>query len=193
MGQTIVEDLELSAAWLLVGIPLRILLTVIVAAVTQVLLVRFVHRLVDGAIRRADERRQAGGEDRHARTRQRASAIGQLAISVVSVLIWANAVLIVLTILGINVVPVIASAGVVGVALAFGAQALVKDYLSGILLIIEDQYGVGDDITVGEVSGIVEEVTLRVTRLHDADGVVWYVRNGEILAVANRSQGRREG
>lgn len=190
MGQTIVDDLELSAAWLLVGVPLRILLVVIVAVVTQVLVVRLVHRLVAGAIRRADERRQAGGDDRYARTTQRASAIGQLAISVVSVLIWANAVLIALTILGINVVPVIASAGVVGVALAFGAQALVKDYLSGILLIIEDQYGVGDDVTVGGVDGIVEEVTLRVTRLHDADGVVWYVRNGEILAVANRSQGR---
>jgi small conductance mechanosensitive channel len=75
------------------------------------------------------------------------------------------------------------------VALGFGAQALVKDYLAGIFIIIEDQYGVGDIVDVGAVVGTVEEITLRITRLRDLTGVVWYVRNGEIVRVANRSQG----
>ena len=75
-----------------------------------------------------------------------------------------------------------------GVALGFGAQSLVKDYLSGIFLILEDQYGVGDVVDLGPVVGTVEDVTLRITRLRDMSGVVWYVRNGEVLRVANRSR-----
>jgi small-conductance mechanosensitive channel len=76
-----------------------------------------------------------------------------------------------------------------GIAVAFGAQSLVKDFLSGLFMMFEDQYGVGDVIDVGEATGTVEEVSLRVTRLRDANGVVWYVRNGEIVRIANRSQG----
>ena len=95
----------------------------------------------------------------------------------------------ILPLLGIDIAPLLASAGVIGVALGFGAQTLVKDYLSGIFMIIEDQYGVGDVVDVGPVIGTVEEVALRFTRLRDMSGVVWYVRNGEILRVANRSQG----
>ncbi len=91
--------------------------------------------------------------------------------------------------LQINITPLLASAGVVGVALGFGAQSMVKDYLSGIFLILEDQYGVGDVVDLGPVVGTVEDVTLRVTQLRDMSGVVWYVRNGEVVRVANRSQG----
>ena len=80
-------------------------------------------------------------------------------------------------------------AGVVGVALGFGAQSLVKDFLSGIFMLVEDQYGVGDVIDTGEAIGTVEDVGLRVTRLRDGNGVVWYVRNGEIVRIGNRSQG----
>ena len=94
----------------------------------------------------------------------------------------------VLTELGVNVAPIIASAGIVGVALGFGAQSLVKDFLSGIFMIFEDQYGVGDVVDLGEASGTVEAVSLRVTRLRDVNGTVWYVRNGEILRVGNMSQ-----
>jgi small conductance mechanosensitive channel len=90
--------------------------------------------------------------------------------------------------LGYNIAPLIASAGIIGVALGFGAQSLVKDFISGIFMILEDQYGVGDSITVGEVSGTVEAVGLRVTRIRDVNGTVWYQRNGEILAVGNMSQ-----
>lgn len=123
------------------------------------------------------------------RREQRAHAVGQLLNSVLVVIVWGTAGLIVLTQLGVNIAPIMASAGVVGVALGFGAQTLVKDYLSGFFMIVEDQYGVGDLVDVGEVTGRVEEVQLRITRIRDPSGVVWYVRNGEILRVANQSQG----
>ena len=90
--------------------------------------------------------------------------------------------------LGVNIAPIIASAGIIGIALGFGAQSLVKDFLSGIFMIFEDQYGVGDVVDLGEASGTVEAVSLRVTRLRDLNGTVWYVPNGEILRVGNMSQ-----
>ena len=91
--------------------------------------------------------------------------------------------------LGINIAPLVASAGVIGVALGFGAQTLVKDFLSGVFLVSEDQFGVGDIVDLGPATGTVEEVGLRITRVRDSSGIVWYVRNGEILRVGNRSQG----
>ena len=135
--------------------------------------------------RLADARHHGATETRLA---QRAGAIGSLLVSFVSILIWVNALLVILPILGINITPIIASAGVVGIALAFGAQTLVRDYISGIFLILEDQYGVGDEIVIGTVTGTVEEVLLRTTRLRDAEGTLWHFRNGEILSVGNRSQ-----
>jgi small conductance mechanosensitive channel len=125
------------------------------------------------------------------RREQRAVAIGQLLRNLMIVIIWGVAALMILTELGVNIGPLLASAGVVGVALGFGAQTLIKDYLSGFFMIIEDQYGVGDLVDVGLIGVVatVEEVTLRVTRLRDLTGVVWYVRNGEIIRVANQSQG----
>lgn len=123
------------------------------------------------------------------RREQRARAIGQLLRNSLALMIWATAMLLILTELGVNIAPLLASAGVVGVALGFGAQTLVKDYLSGFFMIAEDQYGVGDLVDLGPVVGTVEEVTLRITRVRDPSGVVWYVRNGEILRVANQSQG----
>jgi small conductance mechanosensitive channel len=89
----------------------------------------------------------------------------------------------------VELAPVIASAGVLGVALGFGAQNLVKDFIAGIGIILEDQYGVGDVVDLGEASGTVEAVGLRITRLRDVNGVVWYARNGEVLRVGNKSQG----
>ncbi len=85
--------------------------------------------------------------------------------------------------------PLLASAGIAGVALGFGAQNLVKDFIAGLFMLLEDQYGVGDVIDVGDVSGTVEAVGLRITTIRDARGVLWYIRNGEIIRVGNRSQG----
>jgi small-conductance mechanosensitive channel len=91
--------------------------------------------------------------------------------------------------LGINLAPLIAGAGIVGVAVGFGAQNLVRDFLSGIFMLLEDQYGVGDVIDVGEATGTVEGVGLRTTRVRDVDGILWHVPNGEIQRVGNKSQG----
>lgn len=123
------------------------------------------------------------------RQNQRAATMGSLLGSAATVVIVTVALLTVLSDVGINLGPVIASAGVGGVALAFGAQSLVKDVISGIFLIVEDQYGVGDVITVGTVTGTVEHVGLRVTSVRDGNGMLWYLRNGEITTVGNISQG----
>jgi small-conductance mechanosensitive channel len=119
---------------------------------------------------------------------QRAQTMGSLLKSIASIVIVTIAGITILAEVGVAVGPLIASAGIVGVALGFGAQSLVSDFLSGIFMIIEDQYGVGDVVDLGEAIGTVEAVGLRVTRLRDVEGTVWYVRNGEILRVGNQSQ-----
>jgi moderate conductance mechanosensitive channel len=190
---------ESARDWLL-GVPLAIAITVGVALAAQLILVRAIRKVVRRTAARARKQRLA--EQKKAtrtteltdllmtqRTEQRAEAIGSLLTSVVTITIWSIALMTILPLLGVDIAPLLASAGVVGVALGFGAQTLVKDYLSGIFLIIEDQFGVGDVVDLGPVVGTVEEATLRYTRLRDMSGVVWYVRNGEILRVANRSQG----
>nr|MCH9816191.1 mechanosensitive ion channel family protein [Actinomycetes bacterium] len=90
--------------------------------------------------------------------------------------------------LGFNLAPLIAGAGILGVALGFGAQSLVADFLSGVFILMEDQYGVGDVVDVGDATGTVEEVQLRTTQIRSVDGVLWFVRNGEIMRVGNMSQ-----
>lgn len=183
-------------AWLL-GTPLEIVLILGLAIVSWLVVRWLIRRTVQRTVARARHDRPAeiSPEERmnaQERTAQRARAIGTLLNSAAAVIIWATALLMTLQALNINVAPLLASAGVAGVALGFGAQTLVKDYLAGIFLILEDQYGVGDVIDIDPVNpvvGTVEEVALRYTRLRDLNGVVWYVRNGEIIAVGNRSQG----
>jgi small conductance mechanosensitive channel len=122
------------------------------------------------------------------RRRQRAETMGSLLRSIASVIILGMAAFSVLGEIGLDLAPILASASIIGVAVAFGAQNLVKDFLSGIFMLLEDQYGVGDVVDVGPAKGTVEAVTLRVTRLRDINGVVWYMRNGEILRIGNESQ-----
>jgi moderate conductance mechanosensitive channel len=190
---------ETARDWL-IGVPLQVLVIFLIALIVQVVLNGVIKRVVKKASDRAHHERLAQMRQvtrtaelsdllMNQRTEQRAAAIGTLLRSVIAISVWTIALLEIMTVVGINVAPLLASAGVVGVALGFGAQTLVKDYLSGIFIIIEDQYGVGDMVDVGSVMGTVEEVALRYTRLRDPSGVVWYVRNGEILRVANRSQG----
>jgi len=178
----------------------KILLILVVALGTRYLLHRAIKRLTDRTARGDTPviLRPLGTRARNSlrdsvipteRRTQRAAAMGSVMRSFASILILAIAVVLVLGELGINLTPIVASAGVVGVALGFGAQNLVKDFLSGIGLILEDQYGVGDVVDLGEASGTIEGVGLRTTRLRDNAGVVWYVRNGEIIRVGNKSQG----
>jgi small conductance mechanosensitive channel len=123
------------------------------------------------------------------RRHQRVHALGQVLRSAASVTIFGIAGVVILGDLGITLGPLLASAGVVGVAIGFGAQNLVRDYLTGIFMLLEDQYGVGDVISVGKVTGTVETMTLRITRLRDVNGIVWHIRNGALERVGNQSQG----
>lgn len=155
---------------------------------------RIVHRASKGAVPSVIANSKAGemladlrpgaGE----RRMQRAQAMGDLLSSIVGLVIGGVALVSVLGVVGVPIAPLLTSAGIVGIALGFGAQTLVKDYLAGVSMILEDQYGVGDSVDLGEASGTVEAVGLRVTRLRDVNGTVWYVRNGEILRVGNQSQ-----
>ncbi|MDO9380688.1 MAG: mechanosensitive ion channel family protein [Nocardioidaceae bacterium] len=122
------------------------------------------------------------------RREQRANSMGSLLKNISTIVLAVIVAFMVIAQLGYNIAPLIASAGIIGVALGFGAQSLVKDFLSGIFMILEDQYGVGDSVDLGEAIGTVEAVGLRVTRVRDVNGTVWYVRNGEILRVGNQSQ-----
>jgi moderate conductance mechanosensitive channel len=140
--------------------------------------------------RMTDTQVESHARDLAATTRraQRSKTIGDLFKSIVTGVLVGIIGTMMLSEVGVDIAPIIASAGIIGIALGFGAQSLVKDFLSGVFMIVEDQYGVGDVIDVGEAIGTVEAVTLRVTRLRDLNGTVWYVPNGEILRVGNMSQ-----
>jgi len=122
------------------------------------------------------------------RLEQRAETLAGVAISMVRIVVWSVAVLLVLEEVGLNLGPLLAGASIVGVAVGFGAQSLVKDFFSGFFILIEDQYAVGDLITIADQTGTVEEINLRVTRIRANDGTVWYVPNGEIRKVGNSAK-----
>jgi len=123
-----------------------------------------------------------------ARATMRTKTIAGVLRSIATVAIWTTALVMVLGTVGINLGPLVAGAGIAGVALGFGAQSLVKDFLSGVFMLLEDQYGVGDIVDLGEATGTVEGITLRTTRVRDVEGVVWHVPNGQINRVGNMSQ-----
>jgi moderate conductance mechanosensitive channel len=195
------EWLASSSNWLIAK-PARILVIFLVAAVLNKLVGRAIHRItaragggtVTGAITRG---KIPVGATPGERRRQRSATLGSVLQSIASAVIYSIAMLMSLSELTFNIGPLIASAGIIGVAVGFGAQTLVKDFLSGIFMILEDQFGVGDLVDMSMVdsedtTGLVESVGLRTTRVRAGDGVVWYVRNGEILRVGNRSQGARD-
>ncbi|AOT04894.1 mechanosensitive ion channel family protein [Arthrobacter sp. U41] len=125
----------------------------------------------------------------HERRVQRANTIGSLLNSVVSVTVAVLTTMYVLNNLNVNIAPILTSVGILGIAIGFGAQQLIRDFLAGIFITMEDQYGIGDIIETSEVVGTVESMNLRITRVRAEDGAIWYLRNGEILRVGNRSQG----
>ncbi|WP_281689834.1 mechanosensitive ion channel family protein [Pseudonocardia thermophila] len=173
----------------------HIALTIVIALLVRYLLHRMINRIVAGATsskvtRLASRlpRNQSTPAD-SPRSVQRARTIGSVLRSIASAVVLIVASIMVLAEFGVNLGPILASAGIVGVAVGFGAQNLVRDFLSGVFMLLEDQYGVGDIVDLGEASGVVESVGLRVTTVRDVSGTVWYVRNGEILRVGNKSQG----
>ena len=152
------------------------------------------HRAIRKVTTRATKNGDNGGDRAHLllfreRRLQRAAALGSILSNAASLTIFGIAAVIILGDLGVNLAPLLASTAVLGVALGFGAQNLVQDFLAGVFMLVEDQYGVGDVIDVGGTSGTVEAVSLRITRLRDVNGVVWHVRNGTITKAGNKSQG----
>ena len=190
------EDMR---SWL-VDKPIGIALILVVAVIGSWLLRRLITKLADNSIKKGrltspltprkqhKETDKALARTQEARRTSRIQTLAGVGRSAVAIFVWVWAALAVLDKLGVNVAPLVASAGVVGVALGFGAQALVKDFLSGIFMLMEDQYGIGDTIDLGNgVFGDVESISLRITTVRDIDGALWYVRNGEIMQVANHS------
>lgn len=178
--------------------PLKIVVVLLVCFVARFLLLRVISRVATGIATGAGKLGGRPGRRNplmdsspllSERRQQRAETLASVLKSAVTLVLGILAVLVVLDTVGIAITPFLASAGIAGVALGFGAQALVKDFLSGIFMLAEDQYGVGDSVDLGDASGTVEAVGLRVTRLRDVKGTVWYVRNGEIVRVGNQSQG----
>ncbi|GIH20240.1 mechanosensitive ion channel family protein [Rugosimonospora africana] len=189
-----------SGSYLFLLKPLSILLIVAVAMIARFLLHRAIDRLVRSTSRGAVPTVLKPLKDRlpgsqtdpllyPERRRQRAEAIGSVLRSFATAAVFSIAGLMILNELGFDLAPLLASAGIAGVAIGFGAQTLVKDLIAGLFMLLEDQYGVGDMIDVGEANGTVESVGLRITTIRDARGVLWYIRNGEIIRVGNKSQG----
>ena len=184
-----------------IEIPVRILVIIVVALVLRAVLHRAIGRMVRpvraGDVprilrpfrERAENLSLLGSGLMSERRNQRAATIGSVLRSVTSFVILVIAVLTILSELSVNLAPFIAGTSIVGVALGFGAQTIVKDFLSGMFMMLEDQYGVGDVIDFEKATGTVEAVGLRTTRLRDINGTVWYVRNGEVVRVGNKSQG----
>lgn len=178
------------AGWLSAG--LRIVLILVIAFALRTVVRRTISKLIERMNRSADAAAATalGGLLVNAeRRKQRSEAIGSVLRSVASFLILGTAALTVLSVLRIDLAPLLASAGVAGVAIGFGARNLVTDFLSGVFMILEDQYGVGDVIDAGVATGTVVEVGLRVTKLRGDNGEIWYVRNGEVKRIGNLSQG----
>jgi small conductance mechanosensitive channel len=195
------EWLASSSTWVIAK-PARILVIFLIAAVLNAVVGRGIDRITARAgggtvTNRLTRGRLPVGSSPSERRRARSATLGSVLQSVAAAVIYSVAVLMTMSELTFNIGPLIASAGIVGVAVGFGAQTLVKDFLSGIFMILEDQFGVGDlvDLSmtdIGETTGVVESVGLRTTRVRAPDGVVWHVRNGEVVRVGNRSQGARE-
>jgi small conductance mechanosensitive channel len=181
-----------------IGLPLTILVTIAAAALVLLLVRRGLRRVTDGI---------ASGSFGHGkrsmplpgvlaranplegeRRAQRARTIGTVLQSTCTIIVATIAFMLIMDDLGVDIAPFVASAGIVGVALGFGAQSLVKDFLSGMFMLFEDQYGVGDTVDFVTVTGKVEDVALRVTKVRDSSGTLWYLRNGDILRVGNQTQ-----
>jgi small-conductance mechanosensitive channel len=166
------------------GAPLRVFSVLVAAWIAQSIGRRAIERAVN-KLASADLKPGPGFAKRQS---ERARTTGSVLTSILKAAVWIIALAMILGEFGFNLGPVIASAGVIGVAIGLGAQTLVRDILSGIFMLIEDQYGVGDQITTLEIEGVVEKVGLRITTIRDKNGVLWYVRNGEILVIGNASQ-----
>jgi small conductance mechanosensitive channel len=185
----------------LIEIPIKIVVIIVVALIVRAIVRRVIGRAVRPVqgdvpriLRPFKERIQHSSLLESTgllseRRNQRAATLGSVLKSAASITIFVIAFMLIISELQFDLAPFIAGTSIVGVALGFGAQNIVKDFLSGMFMLLEDQYGVGDVIDFEKATGTVEDVGLRSTRLRDNNGTVWYVRNGEVVRVGNKSQG----
>jgi small-conductance mechanosensitive channel len=184
------DSLDLNGRELLdwfLGAPLRILIIIFLALILRQIATRAITR----AMNRVASADFVPGKNRSLnRQKERAQTAGTVLRSVANAVIALVAISTVLSELGMDLGPLIASAGVLGVAVGLGSQNLIRDFMAGLFMLLEDQYGVGDEVEILEVRGIVESVGLRITSVRAKDGTLWYLRNGEILKLGNRSKGK---
>jgi small-conductance mechanosensitive channel len=175
---------EAILEWFL-GAPLRILIIALLALILR----SFATRAITKAMAKISTAKLIPGKNQSmSRQRERANTAGTVLKSVTNTTIALFALGTILSELGMDLAPLIASAGVLGVAVGLGSQTLIRDFISGLFMLVEDQYGVGDEVQVLDVSGIVESVGLRITTIRDSNGTLWYLRNGEILKLGNKSK-----
>lgn len=192
-----------TAEWVVakpVSILLAVLVAAIVARVCRWLVSRSMGRLLasqstgrstkhESELRRRTSRMILSSEDSPQRAQARFETLDAVFRSIATAIVWFVALVVILDIVGISLGPLLATAGIAGIALGFGTQTMVRDFISGFFIVAEDQFGVGDTIDLGGgAKGVVERVTLRSTHLRDAEGTVWHIANGQITRVANKSQ-----
>jgi small-conductance mechanosensitive channel len=187
---------SLDQIWGEWGFAIRIALIIVGLFVIRLVLLVLIRRVVTSVT--SGVKRRAGADDTkaldasplaRARIVQRARTIGLVLSNLITAGLLISAVIAILSELGVAIGALAAGAGILGAALGFGAQSLVRDFISGLFIVVEDQFGVGDFVDLGSATGVVESIGLRVTQVRDLEGTVWYVRNGEILRVGNSSQG----
>lgn len=187
---------NLEQIWGEWGFAIRILLIIVGLIVLRWILLVAVRRIVTGVttgVKKregvADTKALDASPLARARLVQRARTIGLVLSNLITAGLSISALIAILSELGIAIGALAAGAGILGAALGFGAQTLVRDFLAGLFIVVEDQFGVGDTVDLGSAKGVVESIRLRVTQVRDSEGTIWYVRNGEILRVGNQSQG----
>lgn len=175
---------------------IQIVLIAIIAVIANWVLRRLLDRTVKGVVQGVKRSQEVTTTAEltaspllAARAVQRTRTLGAVGRNVITWTILVIAVILILSQLEVNLTAILASAGVIGAGLAFGAQNIVKDILNGIFMVFEDQLGVGDQVTVGTITGTVEDVGIRITKVRAVDGTLWFIRNGEILQLGNASQG----
>lgn len=190
----------LQSGWI---VPIKILVILIAAGIVRFIAHRVINKMVRSLVTKSPQHRtpprtattkavamvtRSATPFNEQRRDQRIGALGSLGRSAVTIVLLIIVVLMILSDLGFNIAALLAGTSIAGIAIAFGVQTILRDIISGVFLLIEDQFGMGDTVTIADVTGVVEEIELRITHLRDADGTIWYFRNGDIGKVANFSQ-----
>ena len=122
------------------------------------------------------------------KTQKRAQTLASLIVTIGNVVIYVIVILMLLAVFGVNLTPILAGAGIIGLGIGFGTQSLIKDFVSGLFILIENQYNIGDRVKIGAFEGKVIKITMRSTILQDDQGGIYYLQNGSIQNVVNFSQ-----